>query len=330
MKKGIVVGLILSVGLSIGLTAGVNAVINDRIDQPNNLAGLALSPMTSGRLDLKPGESYDGRFRVRMTGHETQDVVAEITPYSSGAQDDYSSSDFKSETRYTKVLGWMSVTLEEDDTCKADRHETGKVYFQLDPQEECYLNYHIAVPSDAYGGSQRAAILVRTINETMPENGGTGINNQYQVGYMMTANIDGPDAKAEGRVVETKVPGLLFMPPVKSSILVENTGSLDFEAEYKVTVKNYFGSKEVYSKEDKALVMAETRRLVSNKWNDTPRFGLFKVTVETTVLGETSTLNKTVLVIPLALIIAILVVLALLGLWAYTKVTKQKGPKSKK
>ncbi len=331
MRKKVFVALIASIGMCVGLVSGAGAVINDKIDQPNNLAGLALSPMTSGKLNMEPGESYDGRFRVRMTGHETQNVVASVAPYSAGSPDNYSNSDFSSETRYNKIIDWAKVTLEEDETCEVDRYDKGKVYFQLDPQEECYLNYQIKVPSDAFGGAQRMAIFVRTINETASEDGGTGINSQYQIGYTVTSSVDGPDAKAKGHVVETKIPQLLFVPPVTSSVKVENTGNLDFEAEYKMTVKTFFRKKEVYVNESNATVMAETSRVVSTNWNETPSLGLFRVTQETTVLGETSTLTKTVLVIPIALIVAIIVAILLLILWIYVKVRKnRKGSKSRK
>ena len=185
------------------------------------------------------------------------------------------------------------------------------------------------VPKDAHGGTQRAGIFVESVPSGTPDD--SGIINKYRIGYFLSSAIDGPGAKSEGKIKKLKIPQLLFVPPVRSSVLVENTGSLDFEVSYKMTVKKYFGGGEVYSKGQKALVMAETRRLIADEWGGSPKLGLFKVTEEATVLGETSTLTKTVLVIPIALMIAILVGILLLGMWIYAKVRKaKKGKKSGK
>ncbi|MCL2451668.1 hypothetical protein FWD20_02225, partial [Candidatus Saccharibacteria bacterium] len=84
---------------------------------------------------------------------------------------------------------------------------------------------------------------------------------------------------------------------------------------------------EVYSENKKSLVMAETERLMTDRWEKTPQLGLYKVTVEATVLGETTVLTRTVLVVPIALIVAIIVAILLIGLWIYMKVSKGKGKK---
>lgn len=326
-KKSLLIGLAMVSGIVLFSAGSALARINEDIVIRNDV-GVALSPMMSDRMDLKPGSVVEGKFRVRYPASETTEVFAEVSPYAAGEGDNYESGIFNKSSVYTKMTEWVTLDLEE---CTINKREAGRIYFTMRQQEECFVTYKIAVPKDAYGGSQHVAIFVQTVPNENTEGGGAIINS-YRIGYLIKNDIDGPGAKAEGKVVEIKIPGFfLFVPPITTSSLVENTGSLDFEADQKVTIKSYFGDNEVYSEERKVLVMAETERLASDKWEDTPQLGLFKVTVETTVLGETTVLNKTVLVIPVALIVAIVVGILLLALWIYFKVKKSKeGNSSRK
>jgi len=322
MKKTLL-GATAAVSLAATMAAPVLAVINDRIDLINDKVGIALSPMGSGReLELKPGSDYSGRFRVRQTGRQTNEVFAAIEPYSVRDNgEDYDHKDFETQSAYTKITEWVDLELEEG--CDVSRREAGKMYFMMRPKEECYVNYRVKVPMDIYGGSQHAMIFVQSVPSST-EIDSSGIINTYRIGYFLAVDIEGPGAVAKGRVVEMTIPQLLFTPPIRSSILVENTGSLDFDVSYKMSVRHFFGGKEAYSKEKDAYVMAETSRRITDEWGSTPLLGLFRVTEEVTVLGEMSTLTKVVLVIPLALIVVVAAAIVLLGLWIYVKVKKHR------
>ncbi|MCL2280889.1 hypothetical protein FWC31_03315 [Candidatus Saccharibacteria bacterium] len=321
--------LVLLAGLSVigavFISSVASAKINKDIVQDNNI-GIAVSPMLNARLTMDPGSVTEGRFRVRSPGIETTEVFAEVSPYAAGEDERYETGIFNQTSAYTKITEWTTLGLQD---CTINKEEKGRIYFTMRPQEECYVTYKITVPADAYGGSQHAAIFVQTVP---PESGkgNSTIVNTYRIGYIIRNDVDAPGAKSEGQVVEIKIPKLLFVPPIKTSILVKNTGSLDFEAKYKMTIQTFFGQKEVYSEAKKSLVMAETERLLTDKWDKTPNLGLFKVTVEVTILDETIMLTKTVLVIPLALIVAIIVIILSLTLWIYVKIRKNKSGKSKK
>ena len=319
-KSLLLVGLVLASGIALAGAGSVSAVINKDIVINRNV-GIAVSPMLNDRLTLDPGSTTEGRFRVRFPGVETTDVFAAVSPYAAGTGTGYETGVFDKSSAFTKITDWTTLGLED---CTITKQEAGKIYFTMRSQEECYVTYKIAVPADAYGGSQHAAIFVQTIPDKDAK--GTGaIINSYRIGYLIKNDVSGPGARAEGKVIETKIAGpILFTPPITSSALVKNTGTLDFDAEYKMTVKTFFRKKEVYSKDSKSLVMADTQRLLNGKWDKTPALGLFRVTVETTVLGETSTLTKTVLVIPISLIVAIIVAILLLILWIYVKASKGK------
>ena len=322
MKK-ILLGATIVVGVTVLAVMPTMAIINEKIELQNDKVGLAMSPMSSARNEMKkPGSSYSGRFRLRQTGKETNEVFVSIAPYSIVDDgENYDRKDYDSQNAYTKITGWVSLELEEG--CEVNRREEGKIYLTMRSKEECYIKYSVEVPADAYGGSQHASILAQTV-PSVQDMEGSGIINSYRIGYFLAADIDGPGAKTEGKVVEITIPQMLFTPPVRSSILVKNTGSLDFDVNYKMTVKNFFGEKEAYSKENKVIVLAETSRRISDEWEGSPRLGLFRVTEEVTLLGETTTLTKVVLVVPLALLVVLIAVIVLLALWIYVKVKKAR------
>ncbi|MCL2037680.1 hypothetical protein FWG95_01600 [Candidatus Saccharibacteria bacterium] len=332
-KSLLLVGVALFGCVALFSAGSVTAKINEKI-VVNNSIGIAVSPMLSDRMNLEPGSVTEGKFRVRYPASETTEVFAEIAPYAAGEGNNYETGVFSKSSVYTKMTDWVTLGLED---CTINKKEAGRIYFTMRQQEECYVTYKIAVPKDAVGGSQHVAIFVQTIPNKEAKGDGAVIN-AYRIGYLLKNDIDGPGAKVEGHVVETKISGpLMFVPPITSSVKIANTGNLDFEAEHKMTVKTFFRKKEVYNSSkdnkdsNKALVMAETERVISNKWNGTPALGLFRVTQEATVLGETTTLTKTVLVIPIALIVAIIVAILLFVLWIYVKVKKNnKVRKSKK
>lgn len=133
----------------------VPATINDNIELINDTVGISISPASSEQINLRPGDSYDGSFRVRQTGRETNDVFAEISPYTAGSAD-YDSWDFETVKEHTKITNWLTINLDSD--CSEGRRENGKIFFTMRPKEECHISYHIDVPADAFGGSQHAAV----------------------------------------------------------------------------------------------------------------------------------------------------------------------------
>ncbi|MCL2451949.1 hypothetical protein FWD20_03760, partial [Candidatus Saccharibacteria bacterium] len=213
-KSLLLVGLAVIGGAAL-VGGSVSARINEKIEIKKETM-IAASPMFSDRMELKPGSVTEGKFRVRYPARETTEVFAEISPYESGGSGDYENYVFSKSSIYTKMTEWVTLDLEE---CSINKREDGRIYFTMRQQEECFVTYKIAVPKDAYGGSQHVAIFVQTVvSKDGNGNKNNGINNSYRIAYRLNNDIDGPGAKAEGRVVRIKIPGLLFAPPVSESI----------------------------------------------------------------------------------------------------------------
>lgn len=217
-KKSLLLAGITIMGVAALIGSGsVMAVINEDIVINNN-TGIAVSPMISDRISLEPGTVTEGKFRIRYPATETSEVFAEIAPYSAGEGDNYESGVFNKSSVYTKMTEWVTLDLEE---CAINKREAGKIYFTMRQQEECYVTYKIAVPSDAVGGSQHVAIFVQTVPNAGAQ-GDSAVINSYRIGHLIKNDVDGPGAKAEGHVVETKIAGpLMFAPPITTSVKVK-------------------------------------------------------------------------------------------------------------
>jgi len=308
MKKliGIAVAIL---GVSILAATQVFAVINENIQLRNNSVGIAVSPGNSDRLEFVPGDYYEGSFRVRQVGRETNKVFAEVTPYSAGAESDYENSNFYNPNASTEIVNWITLNL---DKCDIDSRQGGKIYFTMRPREECFVKYRIAIPLSAKGGSQRAAIFVQSEVREGQNQGLGGVESSYRMGYMIYADIDGPDARFSGRVIENNIPWLFFDPPIFVTNKLENSGNSDFNVKYEMEAKNVFSGASNFTSEKDKMVFADSTRADKITWEGSPFLGMFNVTQKITFLDETSEVTRLVLIVPIWLIIIVAVVIALL------------------
>ncbi|MDR1196706.1 MAG: hypothetical protein LBL08_00275 [Candidatus Nomurabacteria bacterium] len=328
MKKILVFsGIVAALALVIGVTTVSQAYINPDIELLHDEVGIGVSPIKADRIDMVPGGKYEGRFRVRQTGHETSQIVAEIKPMTAY-------KNYEVETDRTQITKWTTFKLEG---CDVDKVEDGKTYFTMRSKEECYLNYYISVPQNAMGGSQNSAIMVRTEtrDDVGAKSGNAGVSYQYQFAYAVYSDVDGPGAVYAGKVLENNVPWILFEPPLGVSSLVENTGNLDFMTKYEVKMNNWFGGKEVYNRSWEGLTFADSKYEDGTQWAEAPVLGLFEVTQTINLLDEkvenqtSSTVTKLVLIIPIWLVLIIIGIILLL-IWALYLRIKGKKEKSYK
>jgi hypothetical protein len=301
--KSMVVGITATLGLSLGVAGSALAVINPQIELSDNPVGIVVSPSKGERLSLSPGSVNDGEFIVRSTGTETGEFFAELAPHSINKVT--KERDYNTETPRTHIAKWVDLEVLD---CDVTRRDGAKVYFTMRPQEECFVKYHVVVPSDAMGGSQDAGIFIQSVND----GGGSGIMNSFRVGYMLYSNVDGPEANYDGQILSNNVPWLVFDRPVYIKSEVSNTGNLDFDATYEVTINDWFGGAELYSETSNLTILADSQMPNTIVWQDAPHIGIFKITQKISMLDHESSVTKLVIMLPLWLVIILVVVVTLL------------------
>lgn len=266
---------------------------------------IQMSPAISDVGDLKPGSTFSGKFKVQNTGTKQFDYTISISPYS--VIDEAYTSDFESMNQYTDIVEWITLS---------------KTSGSVDPNGEDEVAYTIKVPADVPAGGQYAILAAQLIPEDGENEGGTNIKVAQQVGMKLYANVQG-NTRRTGSVVENKISGILFNPPIQATSIVENTGNTHTAARYILQVFPLFGNEEIYTNEEDPItlnILPETRRFNTVTWQGAPHLGIFRVKQTVTIFDETSTTEKIVFLCPIWLIFVILLLIFCLVFWIVSRV----------
>ena len=246
---------------------------------------LLVSP-TKQRVSIEPGTSYKGSFEVHNSGQEDFHYTVYATPYT--VLDESYSVSYDKKNQYSYVADWITFSQTEG---------------HLDPDEEQIINFSVDVPLDAPGGGQYAAFMVETADTRGQHN--IGVINR--VGMVFYASISGETNRC-ANILDNKISGFLFAPPISATSLVENCGNVHGDAEYILKVWPLFSNEEIYTNEESPasrIVLPDTRRFYTTNWESAPGIGLFWTEHTVKIFGKTSTINRLVIIMPLWLVIVL-------------------------
>ena len=264
---------------------------------------LMVSPSKIDVPDLDPGQTYQGTFKVINSG----EVDIKFKVYATGYlvayvenQDNYS-QEFDTDGPRTAISKWFSFDK-----------ETGK----LTPGQQEEITYTIDVPLDAPAGGQYAAIMAEIDNDEDQM-----FVSKSRVGLLVYSKIHG-ETKIDAKIIDNKIPGFLFNPPIYATSLVENNSNVHLDASYALQVFPIFSNEEVYTNEEKPdthVVMPETKRFITSKWENSPSFGIFRVIQTVKIADQESKVEKIVIICPLWLIIIILALIFMMIFWLVSR-----------
>jgi hypothetical protein len=269
---------------------------------------ITVSPAKSA-LELNPGDNYIGKFKIINTGAKSFDFKLSVSPYS--VVDVNYEQDMDNDKPRTQISRW--ITFEQDE-------------YYLEAGDSIDIKYTVKVPADAPAGGQYAVILASTAGKSKGTET-SSIDTVQRVGMLVYSTVQGNTREA-GKVKQLDIPTWYFNPPLQVRSLVANTGNVDFNASYNLTIKTLFG-REVFTKSEEHSILPDTERSVVLVWDKAPAIGIFKVTETVTVLpgraqAETKTETRLVIMIPffIVIILAILVPLSLaaLGMTIYRRI----------
>ncbi len=282
---------------------------------------IEMSP-TRHELDLAPGKSTVGVFKVKNHGQEEFTFKLLTTPFQ---VDDGYSPDYTTQTDYTKLQNWITFNKDE---------------VTLQPGEEVNIKFKVDCPEDAPGGGQYAAIAA----ETRGKQDGT-IKKTGRVVALVYAKVDG-DVREGGELVDYTKGGFLFGQPIAVAATVRNTGNVDFRLKQTMTVQNFFSGRTVFSpveisdegdseitvdttgRFDGAVFPGTTRTGIVMWEYGSPKVGVFKVTQTIEFLDQNYTFDSVIVVCPWWLIIGATVFIVLLIIWLVLVIIKRKRQKS--
>lgn len=270
---------------------------------------VSISPIYTN-LSLDPGSVHTEKLTIKNTGLNKIDFIPSVQPYR--PIDHTYESNFAISNQYTEISEWIDIENKN---------------ISLEPGESTEIEYTINVPADAHGGSQYAVVGIYT------ESGGDEIGfiqSGYGIHSGLHADISG-DATRSGYIALQKINGFLFEPPISGIVSVANTGNIASDSTTTVRITNALTGAEAYNNTDKPIkysIVPETIRDYEFKWENSPRLGIFNVTVTTSFVDETATISKTIFICPLWIIVVILLIIILVIAMAILRKSRQSRIKS--
>lgn len=258
---------------------------------------------------LKPGETYNGKFKVQNTGSKEFRYEIDFSPYS--IADENYNIDSNTESDYTELAKWITVNKNSGSIAAG---------------EELEIEYTIRVPRDVAAGGQYALINVKMLTDDGEKAEGSAFKVVQQVGFRVLASIDGNTRKT-GEVLENKVPGFIFNPPIKVSSVVSNTGNVHTKATYVLQVFPLFGGEEVYTNEENPVeltILPETKRYNELSWEGAPHLGIFRVKQTVKIFDQVKTTEKLVFLCPIWFLFIVLLLIFCVIFWIVSRVRNRR------
>ena len=289
--------LIISVGLSIPVYGEEESSsdLENAIKEENNSATLQISPV-SARLSLEPGKTVEKEFTVTNSGSVPFEFRVYASPYS--AEGENYSNDFISQTQYTKISEWIDFIGPDDSLAK-------ELTLTLNSGQSIDIKYQINVPENVSGGGQYACIFAETVDDGKIAEGIKAIS---RAGLIVIGSVEG-EVRRLVKIGDIDINPVLYNGKVNVTANVENTGNMDFQASLSVSIKSFFG-KELYNRQVVNTVFPETTRKVYTEWDDTPYYGLFRLSSTVSALGTEVKSERDILVMPPLMIAFSIVLLA--------------------
>ena len=288
---------------------------------------ISLTPV-SKVLEIASDSSYEDVFTITNNGSEEMKIEVYAAPYSyvySEDEDAYKLG-FSSENSFTQISRWITF---ENEFGAYDK----KPQYTIQPGKSLDIKYKISTPSNIPAGGQYAVLFAHTLTSVVSSN---GIRTEASPGLVLYAR------SSEGQSISTaEISSLEIAQTVEenqkvrtafhASAKVKNTGNIDFSAVGTMKVEPIiFGpSYETPSDRGRVSIIPETELVVSDTWDETPDFGLYKVTWTVSAGDKTETIERIIFLFsPIALIITILL-LTIVVVWIIIMLRKRKERRSR-
>ncbi len=329
--------LALAAVLGLSLCQGINVFAEgeQQVDQASLEAAtsISISPV-SKFLQLEANNTYEDSFKVSNAGTKPLNFEVHVSPYAFTQEEggeDYKLG-FNRETAYTQMTRW--ITFKD-----ANGNFTANPKFTAEPGASVEITYRISTPSSIPAGGQYAVLFAHTLSDST----GGGIKTEASPGLIIYGRSVGDTiTSGEIRALELSQTKDVVenqdgkQVSVKKSLInatakVKNTGNVDFMAVGNLKVEGIFGRSyyETPTTKGRVSIIPDTELAVSDTWDDTPYFGIFKATWTVTAAGQTETISQIIFLMPLPIIVLMLLLLTIIIVWVTIVIRKRKERRSK-
>ncbi|MBQ7202218.1 hypothetical protein IJS18_02415 [Candidatus Saccharibacteria bacterium] len=286
---------------------------------------ISISPVNK-ILKLEPSKSYKDSFKVINNGSEQIEIEVYASPYSyTLSEDDHEYKlGFSQQNSYTQITRWITFRDTSGDYVK-------NPHFVIAPGTTFEIHYKIKTPSSIPDGGQYAVIFAHTLSK---EDDAGGLRTEASPGLVIYGRSSG-ETVLKSEIYDLKInkslgDGEHTINVINGTAKVNNSGNVDFMAYGKLTVSGIFGHQYYVTPESKGTsIIPEVELSVSDKWDETPYFGLFRVNWSVTVGTETQQISRIVLLLPAPIIILMILLLTIIVIWIMIMVRKRKERRSR-
>lgn len=276
---------------------------------------IGISPV-SRILHLDPSSNYDSILKVINDSKEYATFEVYAAPYfyvRTEGSDSYS-LDFSSENSYTQISRWISIKDTNGDYVK-------RPIFTVAPGESLEVSYRISTPESLPAGGQYAVLFAHTLSDTT-----NGLKAEASPGMVIYGRVNGGETITASEISNMTISRTVTknisvregnqdiqksatFNHINASAKVKNNGNIDFNARGVLKVEGIFGAVHYETPGDKAIIsiIPEAELTISDEWEDTPSFGIYKATWAVIAGDEIQTEEMMIFLIsPLAIIITII------------------------
>ncbi len=312
---------------------------------------ISISPVTEN-FNLKSNSTYDGIMKVTNAGKMAFEFEVYSAPYSfsmNAATNDYGPN-YTSENNYTQISRWITVRDTEGNYVPS--METGSEtdgahpVFAAGPGETVEIAYRITTPDNIPAGGQYATLFARTMPKESKE---SGINALANLGMKIFGRSEEGEAIQSAEIKDVRVAKSLLrdvtveengttvtkntdVNHINGYAVVRNTGNLDFAARGVLTVTSIFGGSPYYQTpedEGQLSVIPESEVPVTDEWEDTPIFGLYKAVWTVTAGESTESTEMVICLIPPFVVIIAIILLTIVIVWIIMAIRRRKERQSR-
>ena len=339
MKQNILKSLLLSLVVVLGLGFFVPAVTYADEDltstekaeteenKTNGGTSISLSPV-SKILQISSNSEYEDHLTVSNDGDNDMKIEVYAAPYSyvySEDEDAYKLG-FNNENNFTQITRWITFR-------DKDGNYATKPTFNIDPHSTIDVYYKITTPENIPAGGQYAVIFAHTLTGTMSS---SGIRTEASPGMVVYGRSTEGETVVKAEISDltikqTATEGTNVINKINASAKIKNTGNVDFSGSGKLTVDGVLGGAhyETPTNAGRISVIPEAELVVSDTWEETPSFGLFKVTWTVSAGGETQTIEQMVFINPVPFVIVTIILLTIIIVTIIIVVRKRKERRSR-
>ena len=326
--KTVVMGITLLLAVGVLLPVGAFAE-GEEGGEAVEAEGTSISLMPVSKvLQISASSNYEDTVTVTNDGDSKMDIEVYAAPYSYvySEQDNVYKLGFSQENRFTQITRW--ITFED-----ANGEWKNKANYSIDGHKSLAVKYKITTPDDIPAGGQYAVIFAHTLTAVTSAN---GIRTEASPGMVIYGRNNDGEIRTTAAISDMNIKLGIEENGAKrdnfyASAKVKNDGNVDFSAVEKLKVESILGggSYETPNDRGRISIIPEAELVVHDEWEDSPSFGLYKVTWTVTAGDATETIETVIFVNPLPFIIITILVLTILIVCITIGVRKRKERRSR-